>query len=196
VYNIGSSQRICVRDLADMIVQRVRGDGTAKPHVHVRDRAINDCRYALDCSKIEALGWTAKTSFEQGLEQTIAWYGTGVIEQGHWKSSACEIAVMAGAQVDPPYLDGILGLGCSGCTGRNQPFLLAYDLGCTGRHQLLLYCARFSSCHQSPGQSCSPKGHSKFSDGDALAVPMSRFERTRCSHRGPQFGHACTPNTS
>lgn len=102
VYNVGSSERTSVRELADMIVQRVRRDGAAKPHVHVRDRAINDCRYALDCSKIETLGWTAKTSFDKGLDETIAWYGTGRVEQGHWESSACERAVIGGVQVGTP----------------------------------------------------------------------------------------------
>ena len=42
----------------------------------VRDRPGHDRRYALDASKLhDELGWEpVHTSFEQGIEQTIAWY--------------------------------------------------------------------------------------------------------------------------
>ena len=42
---------------------------------YVKDRAGHDFRYAIDCSKIKAdLGWSPKTSFENGLGKTIDWY--------------------------------------------------------------------------------------------------------------------------
>lgn len=41
----------------------------------VKDRPGHDFRYSLDCTKIQKeLGWTNKTSFEEGLERTIDWY--------------------------------------------------------------------------------------------------------------------------
>jgi dTDP-glucose 4,6-dehydratase len=42
---------------------------------YVTDRAGHDFRYAIDNKKIvEKLGWTPKTSFEEGLKQTVEWY--------------------------------------------------------------------------------------------------------------------------
>lgn len=47
----------------------------------VTDRPGHDCRYAIDFHKIrEHLGWTPSVSFEQGLQQTIAWYMTSAKE--------------------------------------------------------------------------------------------------------------------
>ncbi|XWY19631.1 dTDP-glucose 4,6-dehydratase [Bisgaard Taxon 45] len=41
----------------------------------VQDRPGHDLRYALDTAKIQQhLGWSAKTDFEAGLRQTVAWY--------------------------------------------------------------------------------------------------------------------------
>jgi len=42
---------------------------------HVEDRAGHDRRYALDDSKLRALGWSPQHSFgEAGLPETVAWY--------------------------------------------------------------------------------------------------------------------------
>jgi dTDP-glucose 4,6-dehydratase len=40
----------------------------------VEDRAFNDKRYEVDCSKIERLGWKPTVTFEQGIKKTIEWY--------------------------------------------------------------------------------------------------------------------------
>jgi len=40
----------------------------------VEDRPAHDRRYALDSSKIRALGWEPQLSFEEGLQRTIDWY--------------------------------------------------------------------------------------------------------------------------
>lgn len=41
---------------------------------YVCDRAFNDQRYHIDGSKLKALGFCEKWTFEQGLKATIAWY--------------------------------------------------------------------------------------------------------------------------
>lgn len=41
---------------------------------HVDDRPGHDRRYSLDSSKLRALGWSPRRMFEQGLEETVAWY--------------------------------------------------------------------------------------------------------------------------
>ncbi|MDI6829108.1 MAG: GDP-mannose 4,6-dehydratase, partial [Armatimonadota bacterium] len=41
---------------------------------YVTDRPGHDRRYALDCSKIKALGWAPRYEFETALANTIDWY--------------------------------------------------------------------------------------------------------------------------
>lgn len=41
---------------------------------HVTDRAFNDRRYFVDCSKLEKLGWAQKVTWKEGLRETIQWY--------------------------------------------------------------------------------------------------------------------------
>jgi dTDP-glucose 4,6-dehydratase len=40
----------------------------------VKDRAGHDRRYALDTSKLRALGWQSRHTFDQALEKTVQWY--------------------------------------------------------------------------------------------------------------------------
>ncbi|SLM50291.1 dTDP-glucose 4,6 dehydratase, NAD(P)-binding [Nitrospira japonica] len=42
----------------------------------VRDRPGHDRRYAVDCTKLHALGWRPSVSFEGGLNATVEWYRT------------------------------------------------------------------------------------------------------------------------
>ncbi|HXR28071.1 MAG TPA: dTDP-glucose 4,6-dehydratase [Solirubrobacteraceae bacterium] len=41
---------------------------------HVADRPGHDRRYSLSSEKVRALGWSPQVRFEEGLEQTVAWY--------------------------------------------------------------------------------------------------------------------------
>ncbi len=41
---------------------------------YVTDRPGHDRRYSLGSEKVRALGWEAQVRFEEGLEQTVAWY--------------------------------------------------------------------------------------------------------------------------
>ncbi|MFA6193864.1 MAG: GDP-mannose 4,6-dehydratase, partial [Parcubacteria group bacterium] len=42
---------------------------------YVKDRLGHDRRYAIDFSKIKnELGWQPRTSFEDGMKQTVEWY--------------------------------------------------------------------------------------------------------------------------
>jgi dTDP-glucose 4,6-dehydratase len=40
----------------------------------ILDRPAHDVRYALDASKLGALGWEPNVDFKQGLEETVQWY--------------------------------------------------------------------------------------------------------------------------
>lgn len=73
IYNIGGRCELRNLDLTHLLV-----DLLGKPRSlirHVTDRPGHDCRYAIDCSKIEReLGWTARIPFLDGLRATIDWY--------------------------------------------------------------------------------------------------------------------------
>ena len=72
VYNVSGQERENVE-----VVRRILDLTGASPDLvrHVADRPGHDRRYALDSSKLRALGWTPAHSFDGGgLEQTVAWY--------------------------------------------------------------------------------------------------------------------------
>jgi dTDP-glucose 4,6-dehydratase len=71
IYNIGGE------DKENLEVTRLILELTgAEPSLvrHVEDRPGHDRRYSVDSSRLEALGWRPTRSFEDGLEETIAWY--------------------------------------------------------------------------------------------------------------------------
>ncbi|AEO68920.1 uncharacterized protein THITE_2118740 [Thermothielavioides terrestris NRRL 8126] len=41
---------------------------------YTHDRPFNDHRYAVDATKLRALGWRQRTSFDDGLRVTVDWY--------------------------------------------------------------------------------------------------------------------------
>ncbi|MFV2082201.1 MAG: dTDP-glucose 4,6-dehydratase [bacterium] len=73
VYNIGGKTELRNIDL----VKRLLGV-LEKPESlieFVTDRPGHDFRYAIDTTRIEnEVGWSPSTSFEEGLERTVAWY--------------------------------------------------------------------------------------------------------------------------
>jgi dTDP-glucose 4,6-dehydratase len=57
----------------------------------VDDRPGHDRRYAMDGSKLAALGWTNRMRFEDGLSATVDWYRDNQdwwrpIKSGEWDS--------------------------------------------------------------------------------------------------------------
>ena len=72
VYNVGGGNHVKNIDLTRRILQLVgRPETLISP---VTDRPGHDRRYALDCSKLVALGWRPQVSFDDGLSDTVAWY--------------------------------------------------------------------------------------------------------------------------
>lgn len=75
VYNIGADNERSNLEITKMILS-VMGFTEDKIE-YVTDRPGHDRRYAIDASKIEALGWKPdypREKFEQGLKETIEWY--------------------------------------------------------------------------------------------------------------------------
>src|SRR5690349_6271917 len=71
-YNVPGSAELTNREVVAALLERL-----GKPWSLVRsvpDRPGHDRRYALDGSKLAALGWRNRTSFEDGLAATVDWY--------------------------------------------------------------------------------------------------------------------------
>jgi len=72
IYNIGGGKHLTNIDLTNRILT---ASGKGEDHIeHVKDRPGHDRRYALDSSKIEALGWGGGGDFDENLKKTVAWY--------------------------------------------------------------------------------------------------------------------------
>lgn len=72
VYNIGSGIKLTNLDVTRRIIDAV---GASEEQIEfVDDRPGHDRRYALDTSKINALGWMAKIGFDEGLDRTVEHY--------------------------------------------------------------------------------------------------------------------------
>jgi GDP-L-fucose synthase len=69
--NIGPNREISIIGLAYLIAELVGYEGIIRWDDTKPDGTP---RRALDTSKMDALGWKAKTSLEDGLKQTIDWY--------------------------------------------------------------------------------------------------------------------------
>jgi dTDP-glucose 4,6-dehydratase len=71
-YNIPGSAEMTNREVIAALLERL-----GKPWSLVRtvpDRPGHDRRYAMDGSKLAALGWRNRTSFEAGLAATVDWF--------------------------------------------------------------------------------------------------------------------------
>lgn len=83
VYNIGAHEERTVLSVAEDIGKSL-GLDIFKTITYVPDRKFNDRRYFIDCSKLLALGWTQKVSWEDGLKETIEWYTKNDDKSGYW----------------------------------------------------------------------------------------------------------------
>lgn len=73
IYNIGGHNEKTNIEVVKLILKEA-----GKPEdliLFVKDRLGHDLRYAIDPTKIfTELGWRPKTSFDEGIKQTIKWY--------------------------------------------------------------------------------------------------------------------------
>jgi len=72
IYNVGTGTELENREMVRIIL-----DELGKPASliqHVEDRAGHDRRYALDTTRIRALGWVPRYDCEQAIRATVRWY--------------------------------------------------------------------------------------------------------------------------
>ncbi|MFH0737377.1 MAG: dTDP-glucose 4,6-dehydratase [Candidatus Micrarchaeota archaeon] len=71
-YNIGTGERKSVMEVARTILSALGKDASMVSHEAARPG--EDTRYALDSSRMRALGWAPKIGFKSGISDTIKWY--------------------------------------------------------------------------------------------------------------------------
>jgi GDP-L-fucose synthase len=69
--NVGSGKEISIQDLANLVADIVGYQGVIEFDSSKPDGTP---RKFLDCSKMEQLGWCAKTPLQQGLQETYQWF--------------------------------------------------------------------------------------------------------------------------
>jgi len=106
IYNIGAHEERTVLSVAQDIC-RLQGRDPSAFITHVRDRAFNDRRYFIDCSKLLALGWRQNKSWNEGLAETVQWYSTQNLES-YWGN-------LASALEPHPTSTSALSVNVSGC---------------------------------------------------------------------------------
>jgi dTDP-glucose 4,6-dehydratase len=72
VYNVGAGNELTNRELTFRLLERL-GAGEDRI-VHVPDRPGHDLRYAVDTTKVRALGWAPTHTLDDALDATVAWY--------------------------------------------------------------------------------------------------------------------------
>ncbi len=71
-YNIGGGVELTNKELTQRLLDACGASWDSVDYVE--DRKGHDRRYAIDDSKLRALGYAPGTSFDEGLEATVAWY--------------------------------------------------------------------------------------------------------------------------
>jgi dTDP-glucose 4,6-dehydratase len=71
-YNIGANAQLSNLELTRRILAALDRDESWVERV--TDRPGHDLRYAVDSSKLRSLGWSPEHSFDEWLDETIAWY--------------------------------------------------------------------------------------------------------------------------
>jgi dTDP-glucose 4,6-dehydratase len=72
IYNVGGGNEKENLTVAELILECL-----GKPRSLIRfvtDRLGHDRRYAVDCSRLQGLGWQPRVPFEQGIRATVEWY--------------------------------------------------------------------------------------------------------------------------
>lgn len=80
MYNIGSGNEKTNLEITHTILE-ILGVETSRIEF-VKDRPGHDWRYSLDSSKLRALGWKPRTTFESAIKETVEWY---VQNKGWWQ---------------------------------------------------------------------------------------------------------------
>jgi dTDP-glucose 4,6-dehydratase len=93
LYNIGAGHELENLELARTVVRLAEADPALI--TMVPDRPGHDFRYGVTADRVLALGWRPATAFEDGLAETIAWYG----EHLAWLRAAHRVDIVTAPRV-------------------------------------------------------------------------------------------------
>jgi nucleoside-diphosphate-sugar epimerase len=83
VINVATGRDASVSEIADLVLELTGNPASLKEHVPERPGQV--ARHVGSTEKAEQLlGWTARTSLEEGLSRTVAWYR----ENASWVDSS------------------------------------------------------------------------------------------------------------
>lgn len=71
IINIGPNREVSIKELSELVAKLVEYEGELIWDI---DKPNGTPRRVLDSSKINSLGWSAQTSLEDGLKNTIDWF--------------------------------------------------------------------------------------------------------------------------
>jgi dTDP-glucose 4,6-dehydratase len=72
IYNIGAGNERTNREITDRLLDILGKDESSVEYVE--DRLGHDRRYSIATDKVAALGWRARRSFDEALEETVRFY--------------------------------------------------------------------------------------------------------------------------
>jgi len=72
IYNVGTGAEITNLTMTEVVLETLKRPKSLIKHV--ADRAGHDRRYALDVSKLKALGWESRYTCEEAVAATARWY--------------------------------------------------------------------------------------------------------------------------
>jgi dTDP-glucose 4,6-dehydratase len=72
IYNLGAGNERTNREITDRLLAILGKDESSVQYVE--DRLGHDRRYSIATDKVAALGWTARRSFDEALEETVRFY--------------------------------------------------------------------------------------------------------------------------
>lgn len=74
IFNISGNYETQNIEVVGKIIKLVNGDNSITEYVNDIERVGQDVRYAIDDSKLKALGWTAEANFDKELKKIVKYY--------------------------------------------------------------------------------------------------------------------------
>ncbi len=72
VYNVGGGQEKPNIEITKRVIELTGVDESII--TYVKDRPGHDRRYSIDTAKLRGLGWAPSRTFDEAMEETVAWY--------------------------------------------------------------------------------------------------------------------------
>ena len=82
-YNVGAGNELTNVEIVQRVCNALKRGHNLVEHVPDPRGQANGIRYAMDCSKLRALGWAPNVRLTDGLQSVANWY----VENKHWTSN-------------------------------------------------------------------------------------------------------------